>query len=207
MTRRTLLDRLLGRRRNQPSRPAAVPADTSIRAARVGDVVVVRNLDLEYDDAYLVIERIRRYAGTGTEWWEAVASDGRRQLWLEWSFDRGELFVTAATGRRPTSLEAIGLPEDDLNALDEERSIDNGVILDGRRYSYRNSFEAFYHQDNRPGGERFYLWEFTADDGQQTLSVIKYAGAPYEAYFSDVISPDDVLLYPGERPETEQGRR
>ena len=207
MTRRTLLDRLLGRRRYQPSRPAPPPADTSIRAARVGDVVVVRNLDLEYDDAYLVIERIRRYAGTGTEWWEAVASDGRRQLWLEWSFDRGELFVTVSTDRRPASLEAIGLTEDDMTALDMEHSIDNGVIIDGRRYSYRNSFEAFYHQDSRPGGGRFYLWEFIADDGKQTLSVIKYEGMPYEAYFSDVIAPDDVLLYPGERPETEQGRR
>ena len=207
MTRRTLLDRLLGRRRYQPSRPAAQPADTSIRAARVGDVVVVRNLDLEYDDAYLVIERIHRYVGNGMEWREAVASDGRRRLWVEWSFDREGLFVTAATDRRPASLEAIGLTEDDLVTLDEEHSIGNGVIIDGRRYSYRNSFEAFYHQDNRPGGEGFYLWEFMADDGQQTLAVTKFEGTPYEAYFSDVIAPDDALLYPGERPETEQGRR
>ena len=210
MTRkRTLLDRLLGRRRYRPSGTGAGPgpADTSIRAARVGDVVVVRNLDLDYDDAYLVIERVHRYAGNGMEWREAVASDGHRQLWLEWSEDREGLFVTVATHRRPAGLEAIGLTEDDLATLDREHSIDNGVISDGRRYSYRNSFEAFYHRDGQARGEGFYLWDFIADDGQQTLAITKFEGTPYEAYFSDVIAPEDVLLYPGERAEPPEQRR
>ncbi len=209
MAKRTLLDRLLGRRRYQPSGQTGRLADTTIRAARAGDVVVVQGLHLDYDDAYLVVEHVHRYAGVGNsiEWREVVAADAGRRVWLEWSVDREGLFVTAATDRRPVGLETIGLTEADLVALDEEHSINNGVIIAGQRYSYRNSFEAFYHQDGQFDGEGFYIWDFMADHEQQTLAITKFEGTPFEAYFSDVISPDNVLLYPGERPETPPQRR
>ena len=209
MIRRKLLNRLRGRNRNQPSGQPPRLADATIRAAQVGDVVVVQGLHLDYDDAYLVVEHVHRYADSGNsvEWREVVAGDAQRRVWLEWSEDRAGLFVTAATDRRPVGLDAIGLTEDDLVALDKAHSIDNGVIIDGMRYSYRNSFEAFYYQDGQYDGEGFYLWDFMADDERQTLAVTKFEGTPFEAYFSDVISPDDVQLYPAERPETQQRYR
>lgn len=201
MTKRNLLARLLGRRSPRPAAPSRPAGDNSIRAARVGDVVVVRGLRLDYDDAYLVVEHVHRYAGSGIEWREIVAADAHRQVWLEWSTDHDGIFVTAAASRQPVGLDTIGLTEADLITLDEEHSIDNGVVIAGRRYSYRNSCEVFYYPDQRAGrGEGFYLWDFMADDGGQTLAITKFEGTPFEAHFSDVINPDDVLLYPGERP-------
>ncbi len=198
-----LFGRLMGRGNNRPSGLAdRLAVDNSIHAARVGDVVIVQGLNLDLDDAYLVVEQVHRYAGSGIEWRELAASDTRRQVWLEWSGDGDNLFVTATTERRPVGLDAIGLTEDDLIALDEAHSIDNGVVIEERRYSYRNSFEAFYYPGDRAGeGEGFYMWEFLADDGRDMLAITKFEGLPFEAHFSEIIDPDNVLLYPGERSE------
>ncbi len=201
-----LLGRIMGRGNNRPpGRTDRLAVDNSIRAARVGDVVMVQGLSLDYDDAYLVVEHVHRCAGSGIEWREIVAADARRQVRLEWSGDGDNLFVTAAADPRPMGLDSIGLTEDDLIALDEAHSIDNGVIIEERRYSYRNSFEAIYYRDNQMDeGEGFYMWEFVADDGQDMLAITKFEGIPFEAHFSDIIHPDAVALYPGERSETQR---
>ena len=198
-----LFGRLMGRGNNRPSGIAdRVAADNSIQAARVGDVVVVQGLSLELDDAYLVVEQVHRYAGDGFEWRELVATDARRQVRLECSGEGRDLFVTASTNRRPVGLDAIGLTEDDLIKLDEAHSIDNGVVIEERRYSYRNSFEAYYYPCDRPGeGEGFYMWEFQADDGRDMLAITKFEGIPFEAHFSEIINPDNVLVYPGQRSQ------
>jgi hypothetical protein len=66
--------------------------------------------------------------------------------------------------------------------------------------SARNSFEAFYYPDDRAGeGASFYMWEFVADDGRDMLAITKFKGLPFEAHLSEIIAPDNVLLYPGER--------
>lgn len=199
-----LFGRLLGRGNNRRSGIAdRLAFDNSIRAARVGDVVVVQGLSLDLDEAYLVIEQVHRYAGNGFEWREVVAADARRQVRLECSGEGSDLFVTASTDRRPVGLDAIGLTEDDLIRLDEAHSIDNGVVIEERRYTYRNSFEAFhYPQAQDEEGEGFYVWEFVADDGRDVLAIAKFEGIPFEAHFSEIIDPDNVLVYPGERSET-----
>ena len=198
-----LFGRLMGRGNNRPSGIAdRLAADNSIRAARVGDVVVVQGLSLDLDDAYLVIEQVHRYSGSGFEWREVVATDARRQVRLECSGEGGDLFVTASTNRRPVGLDAIGLTEDDLIRLDEAHSIDNGVVIADRRYAYRNSFEAFhYPSDQEEQGEGFYVWEFVADDGRDVLAITKFEGIPFEAHFSEIINPDNVLVYPGQRSQ------
>jgi hypothetical protein len=159
-------------------------------------------LALEYDDGYFVVENVHRYGGNGVIWFELVVTDAEHRIWLEWSDDGTELFITASDNRRPVGLEAIGLTEEGLVALDEQKSIDNSVAIDGQRFFFRNSFEAFYFRDNRPtGGEGFYLWEFLSEDEQRTLGITKFEGMPYEAHFSEIIPPENVTLYPGERPE------
>ncbi len=199
-----LFGRLMGRGNNRPTGIAdRLVVDNSIRAAQVGDVVVVQGLSLDLDEAYLVIEQVHHYAGNGLEWREIVATDARRQVRLECSGEGRDLFVTASTDRRAVGLEAIGLTEDDLITLDEAHSIDNGVVIEERRYAYRNSFEAFhYPNDQGEEGEGFYVWEFVADDGHDMLAITKFEGIPFEAHFSEIIDPDNVLVYPGQRSET-----
>ncbi len=195
-----MLRSLFGRgKKDRPGKPAI----TSIRDARVGDVVVVQGLAPEYDNAYFVVDQLHRYGGNGMVWFEAVMADASRRIWLEWADDGQDLFITATDNRRPVGLETLGLTEADLMKFDEQHSIDRSVTItmDGRRYFYRNSFEAFYFRDNRPAdGEGFYLWEFLSEDEERVLAITKFEGAPFEAHFSEIISPEGVTLYPGERP-------
>jgi hypothetical protein len=196
-----MLRSLFGRGKKRPAAPAT-PIQSTIRDARVGDVVVIQGFALEYDDCYLVVENIHRYGGSGIVWYEVVVADLENRLWLEWSEDGAGLHVTATDNRRPVGLESIGLTEPELLDLDASRSIDRSVAVDGLRYMYRNSFEAFYFRDNRPtDGEGFYLWEFLAEDESKVLSITKFEEAPFEAHFAETISSENVLLYPGERPE------
>ena len=191
---------LFGRKRRPPAPSQSLSSSDSIREARVGDVMVVRGLSLEYDDTYFLIEQSHRYESPAGEWHELVAAEGDQKIWLEWS-DGEELFITASASREPVGLSNIGLSEDNLIQLDEENSIDNHIDVEEKRYRYRNSSQALYFKDNRGSGEGFYVWDFVAEDEQEVLSITKWEGVPFEAYFSVVISPDNVTLYKGERPE------
>ena len=193
---------LFGRRsRKRPPISQNPSPNDSIKDAKVGDVISVQGLSLEYDDIYFFLERIDRYETPGGVWHELLGVDGDNRIWVEWS-DGYELFVTASDNRQPVGLSSIGLNEEELVRLDEENSIDNHITVEGRRYSYRTSSEALYFKDNRGEGDGFYLWEFMAEDESRVLSVSKWEGMPFEAYFSEVISPDNVSLYQGERPES-----
>ncbi len=196
-----MLRSLFGKGRKKPPLGNPGPGNT-VRDARVGDVVMIQGLALEYDDAYFVVENVHRYGGNGIVWYELIVADANRRVWLEWSNDGAGLFITASDDRRPVGLAAIGLTEADLMRLDEEHSIDSAVTVAGQRFFYRNSFEAFYFPNNRPAdGEGFYLWDFLSEDEQRTLAVSKFEGMPFEAHFSEILSPENVVLYPGERPE------
>ena len=196
-----MLRSLFGRGKRRQASPST-PIESTVRDARVGDVIVVQGFALEYDDCYFVVENVHRYGGSGIVWYELVVADSESRLWIEWSEDDSGLHVTATDNRRPAGLESIGLAESDLMDMDSSRSIDRSVEVDGLRYLYRNSFEAFFFRDNRPSnGEGFYLWEFLAEDESKVLSITKFEGVPFEAHFAEIISSENVLLYPGERPE------
>ena len=190
---------LFGRRKGKRPATSQNPSlNDSIKDARVGDVISVQGLSLEYDDHYFFLERIDRYETPGGVWHELYAVDGDNRVWVEWS-EGYELFVTASDNRRPVGLSSIGLNEEDLLRLDEENSIDNYITVEDRQYSYRTSSEALYFKDNQGEGEGFYLWEFMAGDELRVLSVSKWEGMPFAAYFREVISPDSVSLYKGDR--------
>ena len=194
-----MLRSLFGRGRKRPTTPST-RVETSIRDARVGDVLVIEGLALEYDDCYFVVENVHRYGGNRITWYELIVADAENRIWLEWSEDGNDLFITATDDRRPVGLESLGLSEDDLLSMDDRRSIDRSITVDGLRYIYRNSFEAFYFRDNRPSdGEGFYMWEFLSEDESRTLAVTKFEGVPFEAHFSEIVPPENVHLYPGER--------
>ena len=193
---------LFGRKtKNRPLTSQNLSLSDSIKDAVAGDVFTIQGLSLEYDDAYFFIEKIDRYENPSGVWYEITGADGDKQVWVEWS--QGDtLFVTATGNRRPVGLSAIGLTEEDLIRLDEENSIDNFIDVDNERYLYRSSSEALYFKDNRGQGDGFYLWEFISEGDQRVLAITKWEGLPFESYFSEVISPENVILYKGDRPES-----
>ena len=192
-----MLRSLFGRGRNRRE-PVAPAPDESIRSARVGDVLTISGYSVEYDDRLLFIERIHRYTSPSDTWYELLCAEGDARLWLDWT-DGRELSVTVTEDTGPSGLTATGLTEGDLVQLDEEHSIDNYVTIDGDNYYYRNSAEVLFFQDNRGPGDAYYQWDFEQDRGERTLAITKRPGQPFEAIFSDVVSPESITLYQGER--------
>ena len=192
---------LFGRKtKSRPSPSRNLSLSDSIKDARTGDVFTIQGLSLEYDDVYFFIEKIDRYENASGVWYEITGADGDNQVWVEWS-QGDKLFVTATDNRRPVGLSSIGLTEEELIRLDEENSIDNFIDVEDERYFYRASSEAIYFKDNGGQGDGFYLWDFISEDERRVLSVTKWEGLPFESFFSEVISPDNVTLYKGDRPE------
>ncbi|CAI8046792.1 hypothetical protein GBAR_LOCUS25872 [Geodia barretti] len=184
-----------GKKRREPVGPAH---DESIRGARVGDVLTINGYSVEYDERLLFIERIHRYSSKADTWYELLCVDGDDRLWIDWT-DGRELSTTVTEDTGPVGLGSTGLSEEDLIQLDEEQSIDNCVTIDGDNYFYRNSVEVLFFQDSKGPGDAFYHWDFQQEQGQRTLSIMKWPERPFEVVFSDVVDPETITLYQGER--------
>ena len=178
----------------QKRRPDAPPEEEGLKDARVGDVITVSGLSPDYDDAYLIVEKINRYEGATGNWYELICADGDRRVTIEWS-PGDDQFVTASEAGRPLSLSSIGVTADDLIRMDETQSVDNQVAYEGRKFYYRNSSEVSFYPDDSSEGEGFYLWDFTSEDMSGVISVVKWEGAPFEVYVSEVVPPESINVY------------
>ena len=49
--------------------------------------------------------------------------------------------------------------------------------------------------DGSEDGEGFYLWEFADDDNEKFISIAKWEGVPFQAYLSEAVSQDSVVVY------------
>ena len=202
-----MLRSIFGRKNRKKDSSAGPPRDYSIRDTRVGDVISIVGLNLEYDDVYFFVERVHRYSSHGETWQEMVCSDGNYRVWIDW-VDGYDLFVTATDDPNPSGLSVVGLTEEVLVELDEENSIDNSIEVDGDIYHYKTSSEVIFYQDRQGSGQGFYAWDFIRDEGDRVMTVSKWEGRPFEVSFSEVIPPANITLYPGDRNRPgEQGDR
>jgi hypothetical protein len=212
-----VLRSLFGKGKKKGATPAGGSLrDDSIRAARVGDVVSISGLRLEYDDVYFFIEEIHRYeihrpeihqyASETETWYQALCVDGDTKVGIDWT-DEPEFMITATVDPDPVGLGSIGTTEEELIHLDEEYSMDNYIEIEGDKYYYRNSSKATFYRDDRGQGEVFHHWDLEQEHGDHFLFVSKWEGEPFEATFSQVISPDRIVLYKGDRGDAGKGRK
>jgi hypothetical protein len=176
----------------------------SIRNADVGDEVAILGLTEGFGDVYRTIERRdsflveqkNRYESHAGEWFEVIGEDGERRFWIEWA-EEDELFVTATTNKKPMGLASVGLTENKLIQMDEENSIDNQFTFEGTSYSYKNSQEVTYYEDDEGDGEGFYLWDFVSQEEKRVLSVVKWEGVPFQVFISEVVPPGKISVLKG----------
>ena len=181
--------------------------DDSIRNAQVGDEVAIFGLTEGFGDVYrtierrdsFVVEQKNRYESDAGEWSEVIGGDGEMRFWVEWA-EEDELFVTAATNKKPMGLASVGLTEKKLIQMDEEHSIDNHFTYEGTRYSYKNSQEVTYYEDEEGDGEEFYLWDFVSQEEKRVLSVVKWEGVPFQVFISEVVPPGKISVLKGRTP-------
>ena len=180
-------------RKNKPT--GETSTIETIKDASVGDVFTISNLSISYEDAYLVFEEINQYQSVVGKWHEALGVDTENRLWVSWSQDSGTLYTIACQDERPVGSESIGLTDEDMIRLDEEHSIDNYVTVEGTNYYYRFSSETNFFKGCKGTGEGFYLWDLISEDDTRVLTIDKWEGLPFQARFSDVVSPEDIILY------------
>lgn len=162
--------------------------------ARVGDVITVSGLRAEYEDSYLIVEKFNRYESSVGGWRELLCVDGDKRIWIQWS-DHGGLYVTVNPDQRPSGLSQLGIDVDKLMRIDEEQSLDNHVTYENVRYQYRNSYEAFYHENDTGEGQGFLLFDMVSGDGLKVLSIVKFEEAPFEVQVGEVVSSESITVY------------
>lgn len=188
-----MLDSVFGRKKRKPTGVTSPPE--SVKDAAVGDVFTVMGFDVEYDDGYYLIETKNRYSTQYSQWYELVAADADRKLWVYWSNDGGQLFVSATKSNEPIGLDTLGLTGEDLKMVDEQHSLSNYFTYDEREFYYLNSGEAFFFQDDLGDGIGYYTWDLISADERTVLSIDKFEGRPYECYFSDIVTSDSITVY------------
>ena len=182
------------RRRGKSSEADSSLYDETIRSAGVGDVIVISGFSPSFEDAYFLVERVSRYENDFGKSYELICVDGDRRAGIEWSEDE-ELHISVTEEDASVGLASVGLTNETLVRMDEEQSTDNFLDFEDERYFYVNSYETFYHKDNKGQGDGFYMWEFVSEDREKMIAVVKYEGMPYEAYPSVVVSPNIVSVF------------
>jgi len=188
----TLFSSLFRRKKQLPKSKSGL--GETIVDARVGDVITISGLHAEYEDAYLIVEKFNRYESSAGGWRELLCVDDDRRIWIQWS-EQGGLYVTVNSDQRPMGLSQLGIDVDELMRIDEEQSLDNYVICENVRYHYRNSYEAFYHENNTGEGQGFLLFDMVSGDGLKVLSIVKFEEAPFEVQVGEVVSPETITVY------------
>jgi hypothetical protein len=179
------------KRRSKSSEPLK---DDSIRSAGVDDVVVIPGFSPTFEDAYFIVESKNRLESAFGRAYELIAVDGDRRVSIEWH-DDSELLILVTEHDETIGLSEIGLDEQTLSAWDDNKSTENFVEFEDKKYFYRTSYEVLYYKDNAGAGEGFWLWDFGNEDGEHGVSVVKWEGMPFEAYQSVIVSPHIVRVY------------
>ena len=166
-------------------------ANLTIKDATRGDNIILSGAGQSYEDLSFTVDRLNRYESNDEQWFEVSGFSAGKRVFLEWSED-DELEITLQR-QGGLHLEAIGVTEEDLARMDEERSRSRFIEYQGKRWNYRESAEAGYFKDDGPEGEGFYYWKFDCDDLQ--LFIEKYEGDPFEVGISEKISPSRVRIF------------
>lgn len=166
-------------------------ANLTVKDAIRGDNIILSGAGQSYEDLSFTVDRLNRYESDGEQWFELSGLGAGKRVFLEWSED-DELEITLQR-QGGLHLEAIGVTEEDLAQMDEERSRSRFIEYQGKRWNYRESAEAGYFKDDGPEGEGFYYWKFDCDELQ--LFIEKYEGDPFEVGISEKISPGRVRIF------------
>lgn len=175
--------------------PSVDYANLTIKDARRGDSISVRGAGEDFADLDFTVDRRNRYESGGESWYELSGLYRNRRIYLEYEInDEDELAITGLFTDKRYTLPEVGLTEDELVRMDEERRA-HSFEFDGQKWYYDSSYEAGYFKDDAGGGEGFYAWDFNADDRKRVLTAEKWEGEPFEVMISVVVPPTDVTVY------------
>lgn len=166
-------------------------ANLTVKDVDRGDSIILSGASQSYEDLSFTVDRLNRYESDGKEWFELSGLSGGERVYLEW-YEDDELEITLQR-QSGIHLETIGVNEEDLARMDEEKSQSQFIEYQRKQWHYRESAEAGYFKDDNPQGEGFYYWKFECDELQ--LFIEKYEGDPFEVGISEKISSSRVRVF------------
>ena len=182
-------------RRRPKTKPTPVADLTDVRLpdARIGDTVSIVGLGDDFDDLDFQIDRRHRYEAGDESWYEVSGEYRGTRLFVEFIQD-DHLEITVNRESTPRSLAEVGLDEETLIRMDEERRETNSFEWDGQRWHYQESGEVGFFANERGAGEGYYGWDFRGADGRR-LSVEKWEDEPFQVHVANVVREEDVRVF------------
>ena len=174
-----------------PQRADRDLANLTVKDADRGDSIILSGASQSYEDLSFTVDRLNRYESDGKEWFELSGLSAGERVYLEW-YEDDELEITLQRQSK-IHLETIGVSEEDLARMDEEKSQSQFIEYQRKQWYYQESAEAGYFKDDNPQGEGFYYWKFECDELQ--LFIEKYEGDPFEVGISEKISSSRVRVF------------
>ena len=169
-------------------------AHLDIGDAQVGDGVSVPGRGDEFEDLDFRIDKRNRYESGGERWYELTGKYRGRRVYLELVED-DDLEVWLDTAQRTLHLDDLGLDEERLAQIDEDRDYQAAFECDGERFSYASSEEVGYFENGYGDGEGFYSWTFLNRERNRMVWIEKWSDEPFEAGTSQKLAIRDVRLF------------
>jgi hypothetical protein len=162
--------------------------------ARVGDTLSLPGRGDDFSDLDFRIDRRDRYESGGDEWFEVSGKYRGRRVYLELAED-DELECWLDSGKQELRLRDLGLEEEDLARIDEQKDYGAGFEWNGERWTYKESCEVGYFEDGRGQGEGFYSWSFENEDRNRVVWIEKYVDDPFEVGVAERVPPSQIQMF------------
>ncbi|MDJ0762740.1 MAG: DUF4178 domain-containing protein [Myxococcota bacterium] len=176
-------------------------ADLRLWHARTGDIIEIRAAGDDFEDLSFAVDKRHRYETDSDVSFELIGTYKNQRIYLEYS--EGDEGAVLLSTQPASTIETLGLNEEDLIRMDEAQSTAESFSFDGSVWRYALSGEVGFFENNASDGEGFhngdgfYHWEFISEDGKRRISIEKWPGEPFEARLFDHIHPDDITIYRG----------
>jgi hypothetical protein len=188
--------------KKQPAPPAAPVEDLANlqpSQARAGDVISVAGAGDNMSDLDFNSDRCTWFQAGQHNWFELSGPYHERRAIMRVDASGDAPVVRISTDPHQSTLEDLGLSEDDLAQMDERQNTADDFNFDGKVWNYRLSREVQSTRSDQPQPVGFYYWEFQEQNGPGLLSLRKEQSEPFAVARFRVIPAADVTIYRGKK--------
>ena len=162
-----------------------------IENAVPGAVLHLTGIGSEMEDFDLKVISKHTYRQGESSWYEFECDRGSKKVWIDMEED-DELEL--AVSLRVLKLRDLGITKKDLIHFDEEE--EGSFEFEGDKYWLEDSDRAvFYRHSQDKETEKFYYWDFEAENGGKYIGIEKWSDGSYDVTYSEAIKPSQVTVY------------
>jgi hypothetical protein len=174
-----------------PSKPYS-KNDIRIENAEAGAVIHLSGIGPNLEEFDVKIVAKHTYRQGESSWYELEGDKGTdEKVWIDMEED-DELEL--AISLRKLRLEDLGITKNDLERMDDEEK--GSFQFEGQKYHLDDSDSAvFYRYSEDKNADKFYYWDFEAQDGKHYIGVEKWSDGSYDVTLSQAVKPSQLTVY------------